>query len=49
MTRRPEEVSEEDSPIRILVPEDTVCHWPNRITSADFDHWKEHRGSKFLV
>ena len=49
MTRRPEEVSEEDSPVRILDSEDPVFTWPNRVTSADFDGWVEQRGSKFLA
>ncbi len=49
MTRRPEEVSEEDSPVTILVPEDPVFNWPNRIGPTDFSEWVEQRGSKFLV
>lgn len=49
MTRRPEEVSEEDSPVTILAENDPVFHWPNRIGSADFEGWVEQRGSKFLV
>jgi len=49
MTRRPEEVSQEDSPVVILDSDDSVFRWPNRITSDDFDGWKEQRGSKFLV
>jgi hypothetical protein len=42
-----EEVSEEDSPVRILAPAAQVFRWPNRITRADFDGWVEQRGSKF--
>lgn len=49
MTRRPEEVSEEDSPVTILAERDPVFNWPNRIGSGDFDGWVEQRGSKFLV
>ncbi len=49
MTRRPEEVSEEDSPVRILAPDDPVFNWPNRIGPEDFLGWVEQRGSKFLV
>lgn len=49
MTRRPEEVSEEDSPVTILQPGDPVFTWPNRITGDDFEGWVEQRGSKFLV
>jgi hypothetical protein len=47
MTNQAEEVSEEDSPVRILAPEHPVFHAPNRITAADFDGWIEQRGSKF--
>ena len=42
-----EEVSEEDSPVEILAPDDPVLATPNRITKADFDNWVEQRGSKF--
>ncbi|MGB2715125.1 MAG: PIG-L family deacetylase [Vicinamibacterales bacterium] len=42
-----EEVSEEDSPVEILTPTDSVFTTPNRITKADFDGWVEQRGSKF--
>jgi hypothetical protein len=42
-----EEVSEEDSPVRILAPADRVLNMPNRITPADFNNWVEQRGSKF--
>jgi LmbE family N-acetylglucosaminyl deacetylase len=42
-----EEVSEEDSPVEILAPNDQVLNTPNRITKADFDNWVEQRGSKF--
>ena len=49
MTRRPEEVSEEDSPVKILAPNAVAFQWPNAITPADFDGWVEQRGSKHLV
>ena len=47
LTRRAEEVSEEDSPMTILAPDHRVLSWPNRITLADFDGWVEQRGSKW--
>lgn len=47
MGRNPEEVSEEDSPVRILEPEHPLFHFPNKISVADFDGWIEQRGSKF--
>jgi len=48
LTARAEEVSEEDSPVRILAPQHRVFTTPNRITLADFDGWVEQRGSKFF-
>lgn len=45
---RAEEVSEEDSPVKILAPDHPVFNRPNKITLADFDHWVEQRGSKFF-
>ena len=49
MGRRPEEVSEEDAQVSILMPEHPIFQHPNRITEADFDGWVEERGSKFLT
>lgn len=49
MGRRPEEVSEEDAQVTILMPDHQVFHHPNRITAADFEGWVEERGSKFLT
>jgi LmbE family N-acetylglucosaminyl deacetylase len=47
LTQRAEEVSEEDSPVEILAPDNQAFNWPNKITPADFDGWVEQRGSKF--
>ena len=49
MGRRPEEVSEEDAQVTILMPDNPIFHHPNRITEADFEGWVEERGSKFLA
>ncbi|MDE0469136.1 MAG: PIG-L family deacetylase [Candidatus Poribacteria bacterium] len=49
MGRRPEEVSEEDSQVTILMPDNPIFRSPNQITEADFDGWVEERGSKFLT
>jgi LmbE family N-acetylglucosaminyl deacetylase len=43
-----EKVVEETAPVRILTPTDPLLNWPNRITSADFDHWVEERGHGFM-
>jgi hypothetical protein len=44
----PEKVVEEDSKVSILVPNDPVLNWPNKITTADFDQWVEERGHGFM-
>jgi hypothetical protein len=48
MGMNPEEVTDEDSKVQILEPSNSVFNWPNKISSADFEHWVEERGSKFL-
>lgn len=49
MTARTEEVSEENSPVRILQPDHPQFRTPNPITQADFAGWTEQRGSKFWM
>ena len=48
-TMRAEEVSEENSPVEILAPDDPVFQWPNKVSVKDFDGWFEQRGSKFFT
>jgi LmbE family N-acetylglucosaminyl deacetylase len=48
LPRSAEEVSEEDSPVRILAASRPEFTTPNAITTADFDGWVEQRGSKFF-
>ena len=48
LPRRAQEVSEEDSPVKILAADHAVFGGPNQITAADFDNWVEQRGSKFF-
>ena len=48
LPRGAEEVSEEDSPVRILAADHPLFRTPNRIVAADFDGWVEQRGSKFF-
>lgn len=48
LPRWSEEVSEEDAPIRVLVPDHPVFQHPNRISALDFEGWVEQRGSKFF-
>ncbi|MCY2963145.1 MAG: PIG-L family deacetylase [Planctomycetota bacterium] len=47
MGRNPEEVSEEDAKVTLLVPDHPLMTHPNRITEQDFEGWAEQRGSKF--
>lgn len=48
MTENPEEVTDEESKMEILAPQNPVFQWPNAITAADFSGWVEERGSKFM-
>jgi LmbE family N-acetylglucosaminyl deacetylase len=49
MGEEPEEVTDENSQVRILDPANPIFTWPNKITEADFSHWIEERGSKFMT
>ncbi len=44
-----EKVVEEDAPVKILAPDNPLLSWPNKITTADFDHWVEERGHGFMA
>jgi LmbE family N-acetylglucosaminyl deacetylase len=46
--RSPEKVVDETDPVTILVPNDPLLSWPNKITSADFNGWVEERGHSFM-
>ena len=41
-------VSVEEAPVEILAPDDSVFHFPNAITSHDFDGWIQERGLYFM-
>ena len=41
-------VSVEEAPMTILTPDDSVFHFPNPITTADFDGWVQERGLYFM-
>jgi LmbE family N-acetylglucosaminyl deacetylase len=43
-----EKVVDEGSPVELLMPENPVLSWPNRITPKDFDGWVEERGHGFM-
>lgn len=40
-------ISEEDSPIKILIPNHQLFNFPNRITQNDFNGWVQERGLYF--
>ncbi len=44
----PEKVVEEDSKVSLLVPNDPLLSWPNKITETDFTGWVEERGHDFM-
>ncbi len=44
----PEKVVEENEKVQLLVPNDPVLSWPNKITTADFENWVEERGHGFM-
>ena len=48
LPRGAEEVSEEDSTVRLLQPDHPLMTTPNSLTETDFDGWIEQRGSKFF-
>jgi hypothetical protein len=41
------DVVDEAQPVTILAPDSPLLTWPNRITTADFDHWVAERGHAF--
>ena len=43
-----ERVTVEQAPVQILAPQDSVFHYPNQITSKDFDGWVQERGLYFM-
>ena len=49
MGENPEEVTNEESEVTILKPDNPIFSWPNKITEADFRAWIEERGSKFMT
>jgi LmbE family N-acetylglucosaminyl deacetylase len=40
-------VTEEDAPVKFLLPENAVLHFPNEITANDFRGWIQERGIYF--
>lgn len=41
-------VTDENSPVRVLVPDHPVFNTPNRITEADWRGWRQERGTYFF-
>ena len=40
-------VTEEDAPVRFLLPSHPVLHYPNEISDKDFEEWIQERGIYF--
>jgi len=40
-------ISEEDAPLKMLIPDHPVFNYPNVITPKDFDNWVQERGLYF--
>jgi hypothetical protein len=40
-------VTEEDAPVRFLLPKHPLLNFPNRITQKDFLNWVQERGLYF--
>jgi hypothetical protein len=43
-----EKVVDEKAPVKLLMQENPVLSWPNKITPRDFDGWVEERGHGFM-
>ncbi len=43
-----ERVTEEQSTVQVLAPNDKVFHFPNQIIAGDFDGWIQERGLYFM-
>jgi LmbE family N-acetylglucosaminyl deacetylase len=43
-----EKVVDEAAAVNLLMPENPVLSWPNKITPRDFDGWVEERGHSFM-
>jgi LmbE family N-acetylglucosaminyl deacetylase len=41
-------VTDENAPVKILDPENSIFNVPNKITDKDFDGWVQERGTYFL-
>src|SRR5690606_28349340 len=42
-------VTDEQAPVRLLVPEHAVFNFPNKITQKDFEGWIQERGIYFAT
>ena len=48
INRPHDRITAEDSPVKILLPDHPLFHWPNRITDKDWAGWVQERGLYFL-
>ena len=48
LTGDPEKVVDEANKVQLLLPENPLLNWPNKITPDDFAGWVEERGHSFM-
>ena len=48
INRPHDRVTVEDSPVKVLLPNHPLFHWPNRIREKDWEGWVQERGLYFL-
>ena len=48
MGRMAERVVDEQAPVKLLEPANSLLRWPNEIGAVDFEGWVEERGHSFL-
>jgi hypothetical protein len=48
VTASAERVTEEDAPVKILDPQNSIFNFPNHITEQDFQAWVQERGLYFM-
>ena len=48
INRPHDRITVEDSPVKVVLPDHSLFHWPNRITDKDWAGWVQERGLYFL-
>ena len=48
INRPHDRITAENSPVKVLLPDHSLFHWPNQITEKDWEGWVQERGLYFL-